>query len=134
MNPAFQKMFMCNNGILGRRISYLLNAEGFERLLAGTTDLYESIRSKYGVRYHEILYSLKGEGQFVGIYADISKVKYDSKQLDVIKAQTISQAKEFLEHQVRYAQEMAHYLGKSTARSEELAKQLINLYEGDENL
>ncbi|MDR2459946.1 MAG: 4Fe-4S binding protein [Deltaproteobacteria bacterium] len=133
MNPAFQKMFMCNNGILGRRISYLLNAEGFEKLQAGTTELYESIKSKYGVRYHEILYALKDEGQYVGIYSDISKVKYDSKQLDVIKAQTISQAKEFLEHQVRYAQEMAHYLGKSTARSEELAKQLINLYEGDEN-
>jgi iron only hydrogenase large subunit-like protein len=129
MNPAFQKMFMCNNGILGRRISYLLNSEGFEKLQAGTTELYESIKSKYGVRYHEILYSLREEGQYVGIYADISKIKFDSKQLDVIKAQTVNQAKEFLEHQVRFAQEMAHYLGKSTARSEELAKQLIDLYE-----
>jgi iron only hydrogenase large subunit-like protein len=131
MNPAFQKMFMCNNGILGRRISYLLNSEGFEKLQAGNTELYEAIRSKYGVRYHEILYPLREEGQYVGIYADISKIKYDAKQLDVIKAQTIVQAKEFLDHQVRFAQEMAHYLGKSTAKSEELAKQLINLY--DEN-
>jgi hypothetical protein len=33
---------------------------------------------------------------------------------------------------VRFAQEMAHYLGKSTAQSEEIAKRLIGLYEEDD--
>jgi iron only hydrogenase large subunit-like protein/PAS domain-containing protein len=131
MNPAFQKMFMCNNGILGRRISYLVNAEGYERMLTGETDSAESIQSKYGIRYHEILYALRDEGQYVGIYSDISKIKYDEGQLDTIKAQTLLHAREFLEHQVRFAQEMAHYLGKSTAQSEEIAKRLIALYEQD---
>ena len=131
MNPAFQKMFMCNNGLLGRRISYLVNAEGYEELLSGSTDLYESIRIKYGIRYHEILYALRDEDQYVGIYANISKLKYDDRQLDVIKTQTLVHAREFLDHQVRFAQEMAHYLGKSTAKSEEIAKRLINLYEQD---
>ena len=129
MNPAFQKMFTCNNGILGRRISYLVNADGFERLQAGTMEQYESIQTKYGIKYHEILYALRDEKQYVGIYSDISKVKYDSGQLDTIKAQTLLHAREFLDHQVRFAQEMAHYLGKSTAQSEEIAKRLINLYE-----
>lgn len=129
MNPAFQKMFMCNNGILGRRISYLLNADGFERLQSGDVEQYESIQTKYGIKYHEILYALWEEGQYIGIYSDISKVKYDSGQLDTIKAQTLMHAREFLDHQVRFAQEMAHYLGKSTAQSEEIAKRLIGLYE-----
>ena len=129
MNPAFQKMFMCNNGILGRRISYLVNAEGFECLQSGATEQYESIRAKYGIKYHEILYPLREEKQYVGIYADISKIKYDAGQLDTIKAQTLLHAREFLDHQVRFAQEMAHYLGKSTAQSEEIAKRLIGLYE-----
>ena len=132
MNPAFQKMFTCNNGILGRRISYLLNADGFEALQAGSAETYESIQTKYGVRYHEILYGLRDEEQYVGIYSDISKIGYDANQLDVIKAQTLMHAREFLEHQVRFAQEMAHYLGKSTARSEEIAKKLIDLYEESE--
>jgi iron only hydrogenase large subunit-like protein len=129
MNPAFQKMFMCNNGILGRRISYLVNADGFERLQSGSAEQHESIQSKYGIKYHEILYTLPDDRQYVGIYSDISKVTYDSAQLDTIKTQTVLHAKEFLDHQVRFAQEMAHYLGKSTAQSEEIARRLIGLYE-----
>jgi iron only hydrogenase large subunit-like protein len=129
MNPAFMTMFKCNNGILGRKISYLVNAQGFESLKAGNTEKYEGIQTKYGIKYHEILYTLKEERQFVGIYSDISKIKFDSRQLDAIKMQSIVHAKEFLEHQVRFAQEMAHFLGKSSAKSEEMAKYLINLYE-----
>ncbi|MDR2729912.1 MAG: 4Fe-4S binding protein [Treponema sp.] len=131
MNPAFQKMFMCNNGILGRRISYLVNANGYEDLKSGAADKYESIQMKYGIKYHEILYALREDKQFVGIYSDISRIKYDSGQLDTIKTQTLMHAREFLDHQVRFAQEMAHYLGSSTAKSEEIAKRLIGLYEED---
>jgi iron only hydrogenase large subunit-like protein len=133
MNPAFMKMFMCNNGILGRRVSYLVNAEGFEKLQQGELELYESIKTKYGIRYHEILYALRDEGQYVGIYSDISKIKYDTNQLDVIQTQTLQHAREFLEHQVTFAQEMAHFLGKSTAKSEEIAKRIISLYEDEED-
>jgi iron only hydrogenase large subunit-like protein/uncharacterized Fe-S cluster-containing protein len=131
MNPAFQRMFTCNNGILGRRISYLVNADGFESLHSGTTEKCESIQTKYGIKYHEILYALREENQYIGIYSDISKIKYDPGQLDTIKTQTLMHAREFLDHQVRFAQEMAHYLGKSTAQSEEIAKRLIGLYEED---
>ena len=132
MNPAFQKMFMCNNGVLGRKVSYLLNAQGFESLQSGELEQHESIQTKYGVKYHEILYALRDEKQYVGIYSDISKVKFDSRQLDAIKAQTIKHARDFLEHQVRFAQEMAHYLGKSTTKSEEIAKRLIELYDDED--
>jgi Na+-translocating ferredoxin:NAD+ oxidoreductase RNF subunit RnfB len=132
MNSAFQKMFMCNNGILGRRISYLVNSEGFEKLQEGGAEKFESIKSKYGIRYHEILYPIREAGQYVGIYADISKVRFDPGQLDVIKSQTLMHAREFLEHQVRFAQEMAHFLGKSAAQSEEIARRIISLYDTEE--
>jgi len=129
MNPAFQTMFKCNNGILGRPISYLVNARGFEQLRSGEVEQYESIQTKYGIKYHEILYALREEHQYVGLYSDISKIKFDSKQLDAIKIQTLAHAQEFLEHQVKFAQEMAHYLGQSTAKSEEIAMRLIELYQ-----
>jgi uncharacterized Fe-S cluster-containing protein len=132
INSAFQKMFMCNNNILGRRISYLVNADGFELLQSGTEEKYESIQKKYDIRYHEILYALRQEEQYVGIYSDITKLKFDINQLDVIKTQTLRHAKEFLEHQINFSQEMAHFLGKSTAQSEKIAKQLIGLFEQDE--
>jgi iron only hydrogenase large subunit-like protein/uncharacterized Fe-S cluster-containing protein len=132
MNSAFQKMFMCNNGILGRRVSYLINSEGFEKLQEGKLDKFESIKSKYGIRYHEIVYPIREARQYVGIYADISKIRFDSGQLDVIKSQTLMHAREFLEHQVRFAQEMAHFLGKSAAQSEEIARRIIALYDTEE--
>ena len=61
MNPAFQEMFMCNNGILGRRISYLVDSEGYEALMSESVELYEAMRTKHNVKYHEILYPLKEE-------------------------------------------------------------------------
>ena len=133
MNPAFQKMFSCNNGIIGRRISYLVNAQGFESLQSGAKERYESIQSKYGIKYHEMIFALPEEGQYVGIFADVSKMKYDSRQLDAIKMQTLQHARDFLDHQIKFSQEMAHFLGKSAAQSEEMAKYLIDLYaEADE--
>ena len=129
MNPAFQKMFKCNKSMLGQHISGLLNADGFERIRSGTSEKYQSIQKRYETKYQEIVYGLPTEKQFVGIYSDISEIKHDSSQLDIIKSQTLMHAREFLEHQVRFAQDMAHYLGKSTAQSEVIAKRLIDLYE-----
>lgn len=129
MNPAFQKMFMCNNGIIGRRISYLVDADGYEKLAAGTLEEFESIKSKYGTKYHEQLYALRDERQYVGMYIDMTKIKFEGGQLGLIKNQTIEHAKELLDHQIRFSQKMAHYLGKSTAQSEELVKRLMDLFE-----
>jgi iron only hydrogenase large subunit-like protein/uncharacterized Fe-S cluster-containing protein len=129
MNPAFQKMFFCNNSILGRRISYLVNADGYEKMLAGAMERYESIRTKYGIKYHELLYALRDEGQYVGMYTDISQLKFDEGQVDLLKRQTLAQAKELLDHQIAFSQEMAHYLGQSTARNEEFVRRLMSLYE-----
>jgi uncharacterized Fe-S cluster-containing protein len=133
MNPAFLKMFMCSNGILGKRISYLVDADGYEKLAAGSVDEFESIRSRYGIKYHEQLYALRDEAQYVGMYTDVTKIKFDGSQIDLIKNQTIVHAKELLDHQIRFSQEMAHYLGKSTAQSEELVKRLMDLY-GEQDL
>lgn len=129
MNPAFHKMFMCNNGLLGRRISYLVDSVGFEKLAVGSVEQYESIQRKYGIKYHELLYALRGEKQYVGIYTDISKIKFDAGQIDIIKYQSLKHAKELLDHQIKFSQEMAHFLGSSTAQSEELLKRLMDLYE-----
>ncbi len=129
MNPAFQRMFMCSSGITGRRISYLVDADGYERLASGAAESYEAIKSKYGKKYHEQVYKLPSENQYVGMYTDVTNIRFDEKQIDLIKKQTVEQAKELLDHQIRFSQEMAHYLGKSTARSEDLVTRLMDLYE-----
>lgn len=128
MNPSFQKMFFCNNGILGKRITYLLNSDGFEKLSRGEAEQYEAIRSKYGVKYHEILYALRSENQYVGIYSNISQVKFDDSQMDLIKRQTLEHVKELLDHQISFSQQLAHFLGKNTAQSEDLVRQITDLF------
>ncbi len=132
MNQAFQKMFLCTNEVLGRRISYLIDGEGFQKIAAGEMDRLESIKTKYGKKYQEVLYEIPDENQYVGIYTDISQIKFDTGQIDIIKRQTLQQAKDLLDNQIQFSQEMAHYLGNSTAKNEEMVKKLIDLYEDDD--
>ncbi|MCL2045975.1 MAG: 4Fe-4S binding protein [Oscillospiraceae bacterium] len=132
-NPAFQKMFKLSTGMLGRRISVLLDAEGYELMQSGVMDEFQSIKGTNGTRYHEVLYALREENQYVGIYSDISKLEMTEEQLGIVKEQTVYHAREFLEHQIRFSQEMAHFLGQSTAKSEEIARRLISLYEQEGN-
>lgn len=132
MNQAFQKMFICTNEVLGRRISYLIDGEGFQKIAAGEMDRCESIKTKYGKKYQEVLYAIPDEDQYVGVYTDISQIKFDAGQLDLIKRQTLQQAKDLLDNQIQFSQEMAHYLGNSTAKNEEMVKKLIDLYEDED--
>jgi len=134
MNPAFMKMFSCNNSILGRRISYLVNADGYELLRSGAEESFETVRAKYGIRYHEVLHTLRDEQQYVGTYTDISRLKFDSRQIDLVKRQTLEQAKELLDQQISFSQEMAHYLGRSTAQNEEFVRRLMALFSDDDTV
>jgi iron only hydrogenase large subunit-like protein/uncharacterized Fe-S cluster-containing protein len=134
MNPAFQKLFSCNNSLLGRHISCLLDVDSFEQLASGKTETRDSIRVKGGIKYHEVAYALREEKQYVGIYIDVSKLKFDEGQIDAIKNQTLEHVRKLLYHQISFSQEMAHYLGESTAQSEELVKKITDLYADEKQL
>jgi hypothetical protein len=129
MNPAFRDMFLCNDLVIGREISYLVNAESYEESALADTDAIEAVRAKYGKRYHEIVYRSEDRRQFIGFYLNLSKIKLDGGQMELIRDQTVTQAKELLEHQIEFAQNIARYLGESTAESEALVKRMIDLYE-----
>lgn len=129
MNGSFAKMFLCNDGVLGKRISYLISDEGFDKLIAEALDSYETVRSKYGIRYHEIVFPMPDEQEYIGIYTDISALKIDSYQIDLIKRQTLENAKDLLRQQISFSQELAAYIGRNEARSEALVKQIVALLE-----
>lgn len=131
MNPAFKNMFMCQDTIIGRPISYLLDDENYQKLASGQEEQNENVKTKYGIKYHEKTYALRGENKYVGLYSDLSSFKFDESQIDLIKNQTLEQAKELLHHQIEFSQQMANFLGKSTAQSEEMVKRIMDLY--DEN-
>ena len=129
MNPAFHKMFMCSNSILGRHISYIFDARDFETLAGSDKDELEAVRTYYGTRYHITLYAMRNEEQYVGMFTDISRMKLDEGQMHLIERQLLVNARELLEHQISFSQEMAHQLGRNTAKTEELVKRMLDLYE-----
>jgi len=134
MNPAFMKFFVCSNSILGRNISYLMDPSAFEKLAEGTVDNLDMALTfpTYSLVCHTLFYALREEKQFVGIFVDITNLRSSEEKLEQIKLQTIMQAKELLEHQMKTAQGIAKFLGETTARGEELIEKLMSLDDHDE--
>ena len=137
MNPAFQKYFMCSEALCGQPIGYLIDPQPFERLAFGKETLVEMTADhrKYGIVCHQILYPLQEEGQYVGIFVNITHSRASQQKLDHLRAQTVIQARELLEHQIEMAQRLAQLLGENTAKGEDLVEKLMLLAdeEGESN-
>ena len=135
MNPAFKKFFSCSDVILGRHISYLMDPAPFEKLISGMEETLDItvFHRPYNLLCRELFYMLKEEKQIVGIFINITSQQEHEKKLKEIRSQTVEQANELLEHQIKMAQNIAQFLGESTARGEELVRKLMSLSESDEN-
>jgi iron only hydrogenase large subunit-like protein/uncharacterized Fe-S cluster-containing protein len=129
MNPAFRRLFRSGETMLGKHISELMDPEPFMRIAAGPAHHLELTVShtRFGVLCHEILYELKAAQQYVGFFVDISENQSDQHKLEQLRLQTIAQAQELLDHQVAIAQQLAQFLGESTAKGEVLVENLIKL-------
>jgi len=122
MNPSFRQFFRCSNAVCGRPISYLMDPEPWERLLAEPDKKVEIVvnHEAYNLICNEVLYSLPAEKQFVGIFMNVTTLQKSETQLDQLRQQTVKQARELLEQQVQMAETIAICLGENTARAESL--------------
>ncbi len=129
MNPTFKKFFMCSEAVCGKRISYLMDPDPFEKLASGDKDKLELVvkHDRYNIICHQILYVLPEERQYVGIFVNITNSQANQTKLDHLRVQTIAQARELLEHQISMAQKMGQFLGESTARGEALVEKLMEM-------
>jgi len=127
MNPTFRQFFRCSNAVCGRPISYLMDPEPWERLLAEPDKKVESVvnHEAYNLICSQVLYSLPAEKQFVGIFMNITTLQKNETQLDQLRQQTVKQARELLEQQVRMAETIAICLGENSARAESLLETLM---------
>jgi PAS domain S-box-containing protein len=131
MNPAFRRFFMTSDAICGQPISYLMDPEPFERLAAGQETMIDMTaeHKRYNLICHQIMYPLREERQYVGIFVNITNSRTNQQKLDHLRAQTILQARELLEHQIQMAEQIARFLGESTARGEDLVEKLMVMTE-----
>jgi iron only hydrogenase large subunit-like protein/uncharacterized Fe-S cluster-containing protein len=135
MNPSFRKFFVCSESIYGKPISYLIDPDDFEKLSEGADDLIEVTvnHGKYNIVCHQLLYKLKEDKQYVGIFVDVTKNVDDNKKLNTLKVETLGKAEELLQHQISLAQNLAKYLGESTAKGEEIVENLIKLTDSEQS-
>ncbi len=133
MNPAFRKFFMCSEAVCGKHISYLMDPEPFEQVAAGRVDKLETVvvHDKYALTCHQIIYSLPEDRQYVGIFVNISHSRDSQQKLDEMRAQTVRQAQDLLNHQITMAQNIAKFLGESTAHGEKLVENLRRIAQNE---
>lgn len=133
MNPAFRRFFRCSDATCGQSISALMDPEPFERLVAEERELLELTveHRNYRLVCHEILYPLPGEGQYVGIFVNVTRSQSHERALTELRTQTINQAHELLEQQIRMAETIAACLGENTAKGQALLDQLVELAAGE---
>jgi iron only hydrogenase large subunit-like protein/uncharacterized Fe-S cluster-containing protein len=129
MNPAFRRMFMCTEAVLGKPISYLMDPDPFERVASGAEQVVEATKrhERYGIVCHQLTYGLPEDNQYVGIFVNITKSQADQEKLDRLRAQTVAQAQELLQHQVTMAQQISRFLGESAAQGERLVENLLSM-------
>lgn len=134
MNPAFRRFFMCSEACIGKPISYLMDPDPFERLAAGAEQTIEltARHDRYKLVTRQIMYALRAERQYVGIFVNITRSQDQQKTLDEMREKTLHQARELLEHQISMAQQMAQFLGESTAQGEQLVDNLVELTGGEQ--
>jgi iron only hydrogenase large subunit-like protein/uncharacterized Fe-S cluster-containing protein len=134
MNPTFKQFFSCSDAVLGRHVSYLMDPAPFEKLVAGSVDKLDLTVSHrpYNLVCRELIYILREEKQVVGIFMNVTSRLEQEKKLKELRSQTVEQANELLEHQVRMALNIAQFLGESTAKGESLVRKLMALSEGEE--
>ena len=139
MNPAFAKFFCCNEALIGKRISNLMDPEPFEKLALSSDEMSEAIinHQKFNFTAHQKMYKMRDDTdeaktQIVGIFVDISNSIADKNKLDSLRSKTLMQAQDLLDHQINMAQELAKFLGESTARGEELVENLFKLTDDEE--
>ncbi len=133
MNPAFRKFFMCSDAVCGKPISYLMDPEPFEQVAAGRVDKLETVvvHEKYALTCHEIIYTLPEDRQYVGIFVNITNSRDSQQKLDEIRALTVQQAQDLLHHQITMAQNIATFLGESTAQGEKLVENLRRIAQNE---
>ncbi len=135
MNPAFRKMFLCNDSICGKHLSYLIDPEPFVKLKESDSDIYEiqTEHENYNLICHQIHYKLHDDGKIVGIFVNVTNHQNDKEILKELKNQTLRQAKELLDHQINMAQNFAKMLGENTAKGEQLVEQLMEMAGNEKN-
>jgi len=132
-NPAFAGMFHTNTSCIGKTVAQFIDQEPFSRVASGQTEMFDGIITQpaLDLTIRLIVYALKEEKQYVGIFIAIPSGRVNAQRLEKIKAETIQQARELYDHQITMARDFAVFLGEYTAKGEELVQKIVDAVKED---
>ncbi|MBF0331561.1 MAG: 4Fe-4S binding protein [Candidatus Omnitrophica bacterium] len=127
-NAAFGVIFKIGPSLVGEHISRVADPEAFERLLSGQQEVFDAPRAypEHELVLREIVYAMRAEGQFVGMFINITPLQADARTLQKVKDETMLQAQELHAHQMEMAKNFANFLGEYTAKGEQLVNKLLD--------
>ena len=129
INPAFRRLFLCSDAVVGRPVSYLLDPAPFAKVQVGSDILRDKTVTyeQYGCVCRQLVFRLEREHQVVGIFVNVTEAQETREEIAALRTETARRARELLDHQVQMAQELTRFLGENTARGEELVTQMLSL-------
>lgn len=133
INPAFARIFKTDRACIGKQISHFVDPDPFERVASGEVTVFDGVvqHKAQNLVTREVVYALKEERQFVGIFSNITLTRLNAEKIEKIKDETIEQARELYAHQIEMAKTMANLLGEHTARGEQILQKLVEAVKRD---
>ena len=104
-------------------------------MASGQADVHDDTReyAQYGLVVREVVYALRAEHQYVGMFINITSNEKDAERLRKVKDETVLQAQELQAHQIEMARQMANFLGEHTAKGEKLVSKLLEAVKDKES-
>lgn len=134
-NQAFSNMFHGTPALKGRPLSVLMDPADFEKVLARVEDRITNRQVSYP-SYHITgslnVYRLEDEDRVVGILANVTTGAEVLTRLEQIRQETLANAEQVIEKQMRMAQEIASILGETTSETRVLLRKLTEVMKGKE--
>ncbi|MBF0490705.1 MAG: PAS domain-containing protein [Candidatus Omnitrophica bacterium] len=132
-NPAFSKLFHNNTSCIGKTVSQFMDPDPFTKVASGQSEMFDQIitLATMNLSFRLLVYALKEEKQYVGIFIVIPSGRINAERLEKIKEETIEQAKELYKHQIAMAKEFAIFLGEYTSKGEELVQKIVDAVKED---
>ncbi|MBF0477969.1 MAG: 4Fe-4S binding protein [Candidatus Omnitrophica bacterium] len=128
LNAAFGTMFKTGPSALGRHISQFVDPDPFEKVACRQVEIHDDQREypQYNLVVREVVYALRSEAQYVGMFINITSTAYNAQQLQQVKDETVQQAQELYAHQIEMAKNLANFLGQYTAKGEQIVHKLLD--------
>ncbi len=134
-NRAAERMWQRQSGmVIGHPLSVVMPDEDFLAVqqsgepIVGKRVAYPEL----GLITVQSILTLEGKSQLIlGMITDVTEMEKQTKELAIVKEETLRQAQSVIDNQMRMAQEIAGLLGEVTADSKILLMRLIELVQGE---